>query len=58
MKIDQENFAQLVNRAMQNSRVAHMRPVIAKELLHCDTLFALDKGHADKSISTIVRVSL
>lgn len=44
MKIDQENFVQLVNRAMQNSRVAHMRPVIEKELLHCDILFALNKG--------------
>lgn len=44
MKIDKENFAQLVNQAMQVSHVSHMRSVIEKELLHYDILFALDKG--------------
>lgn len=44
MKIDQDNFAQLVNKAMQNEHVAHMRAVIEKELLHYDILFALEKG--------------
>ncbi len=28
MKIDQENFAQLVNKAMQLEHVSHMRSVI------------------------------
>jgi len=44
MKIDQDNFAQLVNKAMQDEHVAHMRAVIEKELLHYDILFALEKG--------------
>ncbi len=44
MKIDQDNFAQLVNKAMQDEDVAHMRAVIEKELLHYDILFALEKG--------------
>ena len=44
MKIDQQNFAQLVNQAMQSSTVSHMRAVIEKELLHYDILFALEKG--------------
>ncbi len=44
MKIDQENFAQLVNRAMTNGNVTHMRAVVEKELLHYDILFALEKG--------------
>lgn len=44
MKIDQKNFAQLVNRAMQAKNVSHMRSVIEKELLHYDILFALEKG--------------
>ena len=44
MKIDQQNFAQLVNRAMQNQNLTHMRAVIEKELLHYDILFALEKG--------------
>jgi hypothetical protein len=43
MKIDQENFAQLVNKAMQVENVSHMRSVIEKELLHYDILFALEK---------------
>lgn len=44
MKVDQENFEQLVNRAMSNENVTHMRTVIEKELLHYDILFALEKG--------------
>ncbi|WP_394192326.1 nucleotidyl transferase AbiEii/AbiGii toxin family protein [Pseudoalteromonas atlantica] len=44
MKIDQENFAQLVNKAMQVENVSHMHSVIEKELLHYDILFALEKG--------------
>lgn len=44
MKIDQQNFAELVNRAMQQANVNHMRPVIEKELLHFDILFAMEKG--------------
>ena len=44
MKIDQENLAQLVNKAMQVENVSHMRSVIEKELLHYDILFALEKG--------------
>lgn len=44
MKIDQENFALLVNKAMQVENVSHMRSVIEKELLHYDILFALEKG--------------
>ncbi|EKO3587262.1 MULTISPECIES: nucleotidyl transferase AbiEii/AbiGii toxin family protein [Vibrio] len=44
MKIDQENFALLVNKVMQVENVSHMRSVIEKELLHYDILFALEKG--------------
>lgn len=44
MKIDQENFELLVNKAMQVENVSHMRSVIEKELLHYDILFALEKG--------------
>ena len=44
MKTEQENFAQLVNLAMQTTNVSHMRAVIEKELLHYDILFALERG--------------
>ena len=44
MKAEQENFAQLVNLAMQTTNVSHMRAVIEKELLHYDILFALERG--------------
>lgn len=37
-----ENFNILVERAMHASELSHMRPVIEKELLHYDILFALD----------------
>lgn len=42
--IDPKDFAQLVAEAMKNPDVAHMRPVIEKELLHFDLLYALDQG--------------
>lgn len=44
MKIEQQNFEQLVERAMTNEQASNMRPVIEKELLHYDILFALEKG--------------
>ncbi|MCO6356228.1 nucleotidyl transferase AbiEii/AbiGii toxin family protein [Pseudoalteromonas shioyasakiensis] len=44
MKTEQENFAQLVNLAMQTTNVSHMRAVIEKELLHYYILFALERG--------------
>jgi predicted nucleotidyltransferase component of viral defense system len=37
-----EDFNALVERAMRVGNRAHMRPVIEKELLHYDILFALD----------------
>lgn len=43
MKIEPEDFIALVDRAMQNAAVSHMRPVIEKELLHYDILFCLDR---------------
>ena len=43
MKIDQEDFILLVNRAMTDDNVTHMRAVVEKELLHYDILFALEK---------------
>jgi predicted nucleotidyltransferase component of viral defense system len=36
------DFAPLVERAMQAGNRSHMRPVVEKELLHYDILFALD----------------
>lgn len=44
MKIEQQNFEQLVERAMTNEQASNMRPVIEKESLHYDILFALEKG--------------
>lgn len=44
-----ENFNQLVERAMSTPGRTHLRPAIAKELLHYDILFCLDeKGLLDK----------
>lgn len=40
----QINFESLVTRAMQVPGRKHMRPVIEKELLHYDILFALDRA--------------
>jgi predicted nucleotidyltransferase component of viral defense system len=39
-----ENFNQLVDRAMAEKSLGHMRPVVAKELLHYDILFSLDNS--------------
>ena len=41
--IEQTDFSALVEKAMATSDRSHMRPVIEKELLHYDILFALDK---------------
>jgi len=38
-----ENFNSLVDRAMRIPGYARMRPAVAKELLHYDVLFCLDK---------------
>lgn len=44
-----ENFNLLVDKAMAVKGQSHMRPVIAKELLHYDILFALEKeGYLDQ----------
>lgn len=43
MKIDNENFDELVTKALTDGNVAHMRPVVEKELLHYDILFSLEK---------------
>ena len=43
MNITKEDFSRLVGRVMRNSSVANMRPVIEKELLHCDVLFCLER---------------
>ena len=40
---DQQDFRELVNRAMADPALASMRPAVEKELLHYDVLFALDK---------------
>ncbi|WP_282110951.1 nucleotidyl transferase AbiEii/AbiGii toxin family protein [Shewanella algicola] len=44
MQTDQQDFETLVNLAMQDGAVSHMRAVVEKELLHYDILFALEKG--------------
>ncbi len=41
--INREDFNVLVELAMREEGYSHMRPVIEKELLHYDLLFALDK---------------
>lgn len=47
--INQDDFNLLIERAMREEGFSHMRPVIEKELLHYDLLFALDKqGLLDK----------
>lgn len=40
--VNKADFSALVERAMQVGNRSHMRPVIEKELLHYDILFALD----------------
>lgn len=47
--INQEDFNLLIELAMREEGYSHMKPVIEKELLHYDLLFALDKqGLLDK----------
>lgn len=43
MRATKEDFSRLVGRVMQDAGIAHMRPVIEKELLHCDILFCLER---------------
>lgn len=38
-----DNFKSLVDQAMKDPALGHIRPVIEKELLHYDLLYALDK---------------
>lgn len=42
--IERQEFALLVAEAMKDHTVAHMRPVIEKELLHFDLLYSLEQG--------------
>lgn len=44
MKQDKQNFVQLVEWAMATPEVSYMRPVVEKELLHYDILFALEQA--------------
>lgn len=44
MKINPADFNALVAKAMQQTEVAAMRPVIEKELLHYDILYCLDQA--------------
>ena len=44
MKITEEDFEALVDRAMEAAGAALIRPVIQKELLHYDILFCLDQA--------------
>ena len=44
MKIEQASFKTLVDRAISDSEAAIHRPVIEKELLHYDILYALDNA--------------
>lgn len=44
MKTKNNDFLTIVEMAMRNQNRSHMKPVIEKELLHYDILFALDKG--------------
>ncbi|MDN7131527.1 nucleotidyl transferase AbiEii/AbiGii toxin family protein [Halomonas sp. MC140] len=43
MMIESVDFKNLVDQAMKDPALGHMRPVIEKELLHYDLLYALDK---------------
>jgi predicted nucleotidyltransferase component of viral defense system len=45
MKTEPNYFLTLVERAMREPGRVHMRPVIEKELLHYDILFALDNAN-------------
>ena len=50
MKIENNNFLHLVDKAMREPGRLHMRPVIEKELLHYDILFALDSSNLLENI--------
>ncbi|MCE3238117.1 MAG: hypothetical protein K0R24_1098 [Gammaproteobacteria bacterium] len=39
-----ENFNHFIEQVMKSKNLAHMRPVIAKELLHYDILFSLEQS--------------
>lgn len=49
--VDRVNFDALVERAMQIDGRSHMRPVVEKELLHYDIMFALDQAGLLKSLT-------
>lgn len=42
--LERQDFNAMVATAMRDPDVAHMRPVIEKELLHFDLLYALEQG--------------
>lgn len=44
MKVEQQSWELLVETALQSRGMRALRPVVEKELLHFDILFALDKG--------------
>lgn len=49
--IKKNDFRALVDLAMKTKNHSHMRPVIEKELLHYDILFALDKENILKNLT-------
>ncbi|NQZ11341.1 MAG: nucleotidyl transferase AbiEii/AbiGii toxin family protein, partial [Algicola sp.] len=48
---NQVDFKAIVDEAMLTERLSHMRPVVEKEILHYDILFALDKAGLLKSLT-------
>lgn len=44
MKIDRENFNQLVLQALRHQQTGGLRPAVEKELLHYDLLYCLDQA--------------
>ncbi|MEI6791465.1 MAG: hypothetical protein WCK42_09825 [Myxococcaceae bacterium] len=51
MKESSNPFLMLVEKAMRTQGRAHMRPVIEKELLHYDLLFAMDDAGLLENLS-------
>ena len=45
MRVTEEDFRQFVDRALQDTNLQDMRPVIEKELLYYDILFCLEQRH-------------
>jgi predicted nucleotidyltransferase component of viral defense system len=45
-----EDFSRWVNLAMESADVAHMRPVVEKELLHYEIFYALDEAGLLKNL--------